>query len=100
MKIRLEAQTHRIAGINQHGEEHQQVAEIQLQPEQRREVAVGGRECNAAKRQHEAGHLPARDPHAKDQEIGHEDDERHARLFNHRIDGAGIVKRAVKECVE
>lgn len=97
---RFPTQNHRVDRVGQNREQHDRVADIHFQIDQRQQVAVGGKQRNASDRQKETDDLANQHLCAKEGEIHREDHHGNARLDNGDIDGGRIPKRGVERRVE
>ncbi|MCY1241372.1 hypothetical protein D9M72_542690 [compost metagenome] len=100
MHRRLVAQCDGIAGIDDAGDDHQRVAEIELECQQARNVAMGCSYQYADQGDGKADHLGDRRPRAKQHEVEQEDQHRNAGLENDGVDGARVFQRRIEQRVE
>ena len=100
MDLRLEAQRHGIAGIDKHRRHHHGVALVEIEREQRGQVAMRCGQGHAAQCQRETGDLRQGKRGAKQHIVHHENHHRDAGLFDDGIDGAGILQGGIEKGIE
>ncbi|MNL34734.1 hypothetical protein D3C87_1567220 [compost metagenome] len=86
MHFGSEAQGQGIGGIGQAGEHDEAVADIDIERQNARQIAMGCRQHHAGDRQQHPDDLDRLGPHAEDDEIGTQDQHGQRALLDRRID--------------
>src|SRR5690606_9114278 len=98
--LRLVAQQERMEGVKERGEQHQRIAEIDVEADEPHGHAVGGDVDDAIDGDDHADDVERRGADAEDEEIADHDEDRNGGLDHGDVDGGGEGGRAVEEGVE
>ncbi len=96
MDLGLPAQDHAVEAVDEHGDEHDRVADIHVQRQQAGGIAMAGDDQHAGDGDEEAEDLRRRDPEAEQEKVRQEDHHRDGGLLDAGVHRRGEEQGAVE----